>query len=129
MALIPCFLCGVDVPIRIDKNNKRYFICNECGVQAFIRTEKGITRLDDLLRSLRTRNFEFTKHKESFFQICAILREIDDLKGQIKQLKRKRGFFSTDADTQRAIKALRTRVKALLSVLEEHAKSVQPIAN
>jgi hypothetical protein len=129
VVLIPCFLCGADLPIRIDKNKKRYFICDHCGVQAFIRKEAGISHLEELLRNLRTQAFEFAKHKESFFQICAILNEISDLKGQIKKLERQKGFFSLDADKVRALKALKTRVSALLSALEKHAKTVQPIAD
>jgi predicted RNA-binding Zn-ribbon protein involved in translation (DUF1610 family) len=129
MAVIPCFLCGTDLAIRTDKNKKRYFICNECGVQAFVRTEKGITRLDELLKNLRTRDFEFTKHRQSFFQICAVLNEISDLKKEITKQERQRSFFSPDADKERAIKALKARVSALLSTLEKYAKTVQPIAN
>src|SRR5215472_9097655 len=62
MTSIPCFLCGSDLPIRTDKNKKRYFICDHCGVQAFVRKSEGISRLEDLLKSLRTREFEFAKH-------------------------------------------------------------------
>jgi hypothetical protein len=129
MSSIPCFLCGTDLAIRTDKNEKRYFICDLCGVQAFVRKEAGISRLEELLRNLRTQDFEFKKHKESFFQICAILNEISDLKGQIKKMERQRGFFSSDSDKDRAIKALKARVRALLSTLEKHAKTVGPIAN
>lgn len=129
MAVIPCFLCGSDLPIRTDKNGKRYFICDRCGIQAFVRTETGILRLEKLLQNLRTRDFQFAKHEESFFQICAVLNEISDLKNEIKKRERKRSFFSPDEDKERAIKALKTRVSALLSTLEKYAKDVQPIAN
>jgi hypothetical protein len=128
MAVIPCFLCGMDLPIRTDKNKKRYFICDHCGVQAFIRKEAGLLRLEELLRSLRTQDFEFAKHKDSFLQICAVLNEISDLKSQINKLERQKGFFSPDADKVRALKALKARVSALLSTLEKHAHEVQPIA-
>ena len=128
MAVIPCFLCGADLSIRTDKNKKRYFICDQCGVQAFVRKQDGISRLEELLQSLRTRDFEFAKHKDSFFQICAVLNEIKDLKGQIKKLEAQRGFFSTDRDRERAINALSARVSALLSTLEKYAKNVTPIS-
>lgn len=128
MAAIPCFLCGTDLEIRTDKNEKRYFICDHCGVQAFVRKETGISRLEELLRNLRTQDFEFAKHKDSFFQICAVLNEISDLKGQIKKLEGQRGFFSADSDKERAIKALKARISALLLTLEKHAKDVRPIA-
>lgn len=129
MNSIPCFLCGTELTIRTDKNRKRYFICDHCGVQAFVRKETGILQLEKLLQNLRTREFEFAKHKDSFLQICAVLNEINDLKGQIKKLERQKRFFSSDPDKERAIKALKARVGALLSMLEKHAKTVQQIAN
>ncbi len=127
MAQIPCFLCGSDLEIRTDKNKKLYFICDRCGIQAFVRKETGILRLEKLIQNLRAGNFQFAKHEQSFFQICAVLNEIGDLKNEIKKLERQRSFFSPDADRERAIKALNTRVSALLSTLENHAKNVQPI--
>jgi hypothetical protein len=129
MAEIPCFLCGSDLQIRTDKNKKRYFICDRCGIQAFVRKEAGILRLEKLIQNLRTGNFQFAKHEQSFFQICAVLNEIGDLKKEIKKLEQQRPFFSSDPDKERAIKALKARVSALLSTLENHAKDVQPIAN
>ena len=128
MASIPCFLCGTDLAIRADKHQKPYFICDHCGVQAFVRKETGIVQLEKLLRNLRTQDFQFAKHKESFLQICAVLNEIDDLKREIEKQEGKSGFFSSDSDAERAIAALRARISALLSVLEKHAEDVQPIA-
>ena len=127
MASIPCFLCGTDLEIRSDKHNKPYFICDHCGVQAFVRKETEIVQLENLLRNLRTQDFQFAKHKESFLQICAVLNEIDDLKREIEKQKNKIGLFSSDSDAERAIEALRTRISALLSVLEKHAENVWPI--
>lgn len=127
MASIPCFLCGTDLTIRTDKNKKAYFICDHCGVQAFVRKETGIARLENLLRNLRSQGFQFAKHRESFLQVCAVLREIDDLQHEIRKLESKIGFFYDDPATERAIEALTARISALLSVLEKHAENVQPI--
>ena len=127
MASIPCFLCGTDLTIRTDKHKKPYFICDHCGVQAFVRKQTGIGQLENLLRNLRTQDFQFAKHKESFLRICAVLNEIDDLKREIEKQKNKIGFFSSDSDAERAIEALKARISSLLSVLEKHAENVQPI--
>jgi hypothetical protein len=127
MAFIPCFLCSTDLEIRSDKHKKPYFICDHCGVQAFVRKDTGIAQLEKLLRNLRTQDFQFAKHKESFLQICAVLNEIDDLKREIEKQESKSRFFSSDSDAERAIAALRARISALLSVLEKHAEDVQPI--
>jgi hypothetical protein len=127
MASISCFLCGADLEIRTDKHEKPYFICDHCGVQTFVRKQAGIVQLEKLLRNLRTQDFQFAKHRESFLQVCAILREIDDLQGEIRKLEDKIGFFSDDPAAERAIEALRARISALLSVLEKHAENVQEI--
>jgi DNA-directed RNA polymerase subunit RPC12/RpoP len=127
MAVIPCFLCGTDLVIRTDKHTKPYFICDHCGVQAFVRKRTGIVQLEKLLRNLRTQDFQFAKHKESFLKVCAVLNEIDDLKREIEKQKNKIGLFSSNPDAERAIEALRARINALLSVLEQHAENVQPI--
>ena len=127
MASIPCCLCGADLEIRSDKHMKPYFICDHCGVQAFVRKQTGIVQLEKLLRNLRTQDFQFAKHKESFLQVCAVLNEIDDVKREIEKQKSKIGLFSSDPDAERAIEALQARISALLSVLEKHADNVQPI--
>ena len=41
---IPCFLCGGLVLVKYSKRGKPYFICDPCGVQAFIRRDEGIKR-------------------------------------------------------------------------------------
>jgi len=48
---IPCFLCGDFQKIKLSKNNKPYFICNICGIQAFIRKDDGVNRLNDLINN------------------------------------------------------------------------------
>jgi hypothetical protein len=41
----PCFLCGEPRAVKISIKSKPYFICDPCGVQAFIRKDAGIERL------------------------------------------------------------------------------------
>ena len=49
---IPCFLCGIELEVRHSKRDKPYLICDPCGVQIFIRREKGIDLLKGLLNFL-----------------------------------------------------------------------------
>lgn len=46
---IPCFLCGDFQKIKLSKTNKPYFICDSCGIQAFIRKTEGVNRLNNLI--------------------------------------------------------------------------------
>lgn len=127
-AKLPCFLCSADLEIRTDKNGKRYFICDECGVQAFVRRKAGISRLAKLVRGLRRRNSKLILARNSSFEVFSLVSEIGKLKGQIKNLRSKTGFFSTDADKKRVIAALEARVSALLSTLEKRAGDVRPFS-
>jgi len=38
---IPCFLCGYSIEVKNTVKGKPYFICDPCGLQAFIRITKG----------------------------------------------------------------------------------------
>ncbi len=125
-AKLPCFLCSSDLEIRTDKNGKRYFICDDCGVQAFIRRKAGISRLAKLVRQLKKGKSKTTFLKKSSHEMGAVLAEIDELKRQIKKRKGKGGLFSNPED-KRVTKALQERVNALLPILEKHAKNVRPI--
>lgn len=126
-AKLPCFLCGTGLDIRTDKNGKRYFICDECGVQAFIRREAGLSRLATLVSQLKKQKPNANSGQMSPVGFSAVVTEIDELKKQIKKLKAKGGLFS-DRGNKRLRKTLENRVNALLSMLEKEAKNVQPIA-
>lgn len=45
--MIPCWLCGSPVQLKYTKRDKPYLICEECGIQTFIRHSKA----EDLLIS------------------------------------------------------------------------------
>jgi len=38
---IPCWLCHSVIPVRFSKKDKPYLICDNCGVQTFIRYGKA----------------------------------------------------------------------------------------
>ncbi len=47
---INCFLCQRHLEVRTSKKNKPYLVCNDCGIQVFVRFEKGMKRLERLLK-------------------------------------------------------------------------------
>lgn len=51
--VIPCWLCGEPVPIKFTKKNKPFLICNNCGVQTFIRYGKAEELLMDKVEEYR----------------------------------------------------------------------------
>ena len=44
------FLCGRWPDVRISKKGRPYFICDPCGMQVFVRGNKGIERLKEKVR-------------------------------------------------------------------------------
>ncbi len=43
-----CCLCEAEIEIRQTKKGKPYMICEDCGVQIFVRYQKGVRRLEQL---------------------------------------------------------------------------------
>jgi hypothetical protein len=123
MADLPCFLCGNQLDQRTDKNNKPYFICNPCGMQVFIRRERGIQKLEELIRNLKEGGLPLRTHTRVLYQVQAILSEMDDLKAEIKRLDGEIGFFWIDPDKLRARKLLEARIENLLLQLEQISKT------
>jgi hypothetical protein len=119
MADLPCFLCGKQLDQRTDKNNKPYFICNPCGMQVFIRRERGIQKLEELIRNLKEGMLPLRTHTRVLYEVQAILSEMDDLKAEIKRLDGEIGFFWIDQDKLRARKLLEARIENLLLKLEQ----------
>ena len=122
MQLLPCLLCGKKLEQRTDKNKKPYFVCDPCGIQLFIRRTQGIEKLAQLIRSLNEHDLPIRQHARSLYEVQAILSEIDGLKTEIKKLVGEIGFFFVDEDKLRARKLLETRIKNLLSQLEQISK-------
>lgn len=48
--LVKCFLCGRWPDVRISKKGRPYFVCDPCGMQVFVRGDKGIERLKKQVR-------------------------------------------------------------------------------
>lgn len=47
---LPCPLCERRLGIRISKTGKPYVVCDDCGVQMFVRYPAGFERLADKIR-------------------------------------------------------------------------------
>ena len=47
MPKIRCFLCDEQVLVKRTRKKKPYIVCDRCGLQMFVRYEKGIKRLKD----------------------------------------------------------------------------------
>ena len=43
-----CPVCEDFLEVKTSKKNKPYLVCNDCGMQLFIRGEKGIKRFNKI---------------------------------------------------------------------------------
>lgn len=50
-SLLECPLCGQLVAVKASKTGKPYLICNDCGLQMFVRFPAGQARLDGILEA------------------------------------------------------------------------------
>ena len=49
---VKCFLCGRWPDVRLSKKGRPYFVCDACGMQVFVRGNKGIERLKEKVREV-----------------------------------------------------------------------------
>lgn len=92
LEFFPCFLCGELLEIKTSIRNKPYFICDSCGVQAFIRREKGIERLEYLISE---NNFDPEKNnKKTPEKILLWINQLEKLQAKLKEIEDKEWIFT-----------------------------------
>jgi hypothetical protein len=95
---VTCFLCGETVDLRSSKRGKPYFICDPCGLQAFIRKEPGILKLAGISKP---RQFKTTPALE-------ILARLDAVHSKLAEIEDQKPLFTTNPELELAEKALLT---------------------
>ena len=123
MSTLPCLLCGDDLDQRSDKHGKPYFICDQCGMQLFVRRSQGADNLDRLIRALNGRDLPTRVHTQALLEIAAILKELDGVEHEIEKLDRSVGLLETPSkEKQRARELLKKRMQTLLDALDRIAE-------
>ena len=110
--LFPCFLCGEFIEIKYSKRNKPYFICDPCGLQAFIRRDNGINRLNKLKGNKSIYSSEI---KNSPNLILNWVNQLEKLREKLTEMEDKKGFFEfiPDKDRERSLKVIQAEIKRL----------------
>ena|SRR5713101_5110939 len=116
---LPCVLCLRKLEKRTTKNGKPYFVCDPCGIQLFVRRKRGIERLEEFFRNAEKAEIPFKQHAQNFYKMQAILKEIDDVKTEMKKTE---SFWPSD-DQRRTRNLLKTRVDNLFFQLADFAKT------
>ncbi len=117
----PCPICGMQRNIRDSKREKPYVVCDDCGVQLFVRKAEGIKKFKELAA---------TGAASHIIQKGRVQRAVE-LHDEIKKLKIKRSevedqsFFSIfNDDSKNAVRTIDQQIIALESEL--HALGEAP---
>lgn len=82
--IYPCPVCRKDLDIRISKKQKPYCVCQDCGVQLFIRGKRGVSRFSQM-----------TGFKREVFSGLSALdlqwveKRLSELKAELRDVERK----------------------------------------
>ena len=101
---IPCFLCGNSIEVKNTIKGKPYFICDPCGLQAFIRRARGEAKLREWMEG----KGELFK-KRSGGMLLEWVAQLEDVKAKLEDVEDKRGIFP-DEDTKFIISALKAEI-------------------
>ena len=119
MPSIPCLLCGHSLQKRTDKHEKPYFVCDLCGIQLFIRKQRGIERLEEVFKAIEKAQIPFKVHAKHLYEIQALIEEIEGVKEEIEKI----GFsYWFDEDKTRIRNSLKSKLEGLQLQLEEIAR-------
>ena len=113
---IPCFLCGNSIEVKNTVKGKPYFICDPCGLQAFIRRAKGIERLREWMEG----KGEVFK-KKSGGLILEWISELEGLKAKLGEIEDKKGIFPNE-DTKLIISALEVEIETVKERIKQGMK-------
>jgi DNA-directed RNA polymerase subunit RPC12/RpoP len=119
MSFLPCILCGKRLEKRMSRYGKPYFVCDPCGIQLFVRRRQGIDRLEEFFRNAEKAEIPYKQHAQHFHEMQAILKEIDDVNGEIRKIGA--SYFFNDAKL-RIRNSLRTQRENLFFQLDEFTK-------
>ena len=89
---IPCFLCGVSISVRYSKTSRPYFICDPCGLQAFVRREKGIRALNGIIEELNGPGSKIKRRAKDCFELLSLVSQYREIQMQLTGIEKEKGW-------------------------------------
>jgi len=105
----PCPTCFEMLDLRYDKKSHPYFICDDCGMQLFIRGKKGIKKLKNLIPNY--------KNKVKSHKLIEIIDYIEELNAKLSEIEAKKPFFGEDKNLNIQEKVINKQLKSLQKAL------------
>ena len=101
----PCPICFGMLEVRHDKNSKPYLICNDCGVQLFIRGKEGIKQFKNLISDYY--------YKVKSQKLIELIDYYERLKEKLSEIEANKPFFGEDKDLNIQAKAIKKQLNNL----------------
>ncbi len=101
----PCPVCKEMIPVKDTKNLKPYFICNDCGMQLFVRGKEGIKKFNSLVSELGK---DFTTK-----ELINKINYFDLLKNKLEEIKNKKPIIGDDFDLNLQEKIIKKEMNKL----------------
>jgi hypothetical protein len=117
----PCLLCGVGLPILNSKRNKPYLMCDDCGLQIFVRGKRGILRL----QRMAEHGTLIPLREESAAHGISLLNRLTRLRLQKKDLSDQQNFFFLDEDIKNAISLVDAEIESVQGELAKISRGTQ----
>lgn len=120
----PCPLCNAGLPILKSKRNKPYCICNDCGLQIFVRGKKGISHL----RQMAEHGILISAEEGSAAHGVFLLNRLERLKLQKQDLETKRGILGIlfpDQNVENAISLVDAEIESVQGELTKLSQKME----
>lgn len=117
---MPCFLCGRTLKVKKTKGNKPYFICDTCGLQAFVRYKAGIHHFQELLVSLDESGEKYLSLNRSSFIVLSLVSRLNELREKLDKVNQNKSlsdYFLSDTESELAINTLKKEIKNVRNAL------------
>ena len=101
----PCPVCFETLEVRYTKNSKPYCVCNDCGVQMFVRYKKGIQKFKNLISDC---NYKVKSQK-----LIELIDYYDRLNEQLAEVVANKPFFGEDKDLNIQEKVIKKQLNSL----------------
>jgi len=122
--IIPCFLCGKPIPVKLTKKDKPYFACNPCGLQVFVRCKPGILTLKRLLKTIAKEGNKLQKLNQSSYQTLSLVARLNELQTRLERARDDKSLTDhilSDSETDTIERALKKEIRAVKKELSTNA--------
>ena len=116
LTYLPCFLCGAQLEVRASKRDKPYFICDPCGLQAFVRKDRGIQLLAE----------KTTPVMETENGVLKTISQLERMNKKLEDIQADKPWFSKNPELELTHRALKIEKLRLIRLLKEAGKTKKP---